>query len=113
MYSRYYRLLIALIFALLAAGATLLMARAQEGTPVAPTQPAAQTPACVACHTEFATEWKNGPHGKAVSDPVFVDEWTKQGKPGACLVCHVTNYDPATGTWLEDGVACEACLGPL
>ncbi len=113
MSSRVYRLLIALMFALFAAGATLLLARAQEGTPVSPTQPAAHAPACVACHTEFATEWQKGPHGQAVSDPKFVDEWTKQGKPGACLVCHVTNYDPATGTWLEDGVACEACHGPL
>ncbi len=114
MYTRIERLIFALMFALLSAGVTLVVVRAQDGggqTPV--TAPTASTPACVACHTEFAAEWQNGPHGKAVSDPKFTEEWTKQGKPGACLVCHVTNYDPATGTWQQDGVACEACHGPM
>ena len=110
MSSRFHRLLIAVLFALLAAGATLAIAQAQDGSPLPPAQ---GTPTCVSCHAEFATEWQSGPHGHAVSDPIFIDEWTKQGKPGACLVCHVTGYDPATGTWLEDGVACEACHGPL
>ena len=53
----------------------------------------------------------SGPHGHAVDDPVFVEDWTTQGKPGACLVCHVTGYDPATATWKADGVTCEACHG--
>jgi predicted CXXCH cytochrome family protein len=53
----------------------------------------------------------SGPHGTAVSDPVFQEEWVAQGSPGACLVCHVTGYDPATATWKEDGVTCEACHG--
>ena len=114
MYSRLERFCIALMFALLAAGATLVIVRAQAGGPGSPTTPPTQqTPTCVACHTEFATEWANGPHGKAVSDPKFVADWTQQGKPGACLVCHVTNYDPATGTWQQDGVSCEACHGPM
>jgi predicted CXXCH cytochrome family protein len=67
----------------------------------------------VSCHTEFANEWEKGSHGEAVSDPTFQSEWTKQGKPGACLVCHTTGYDPATGTWQSDGVSCEACHGPM
>lgn len=116
MFLRFQRLLIAVMFALLAAGVTLVVVKAQDGGPGSPSSPAAptqQNPPCVACHTEFATEWENGPHGKAVTDPKFVDEWTKQGKPGACLVCHVTNYDPATGTWQQDGVSCEACHGPM
>src|SRR5512141_2147118 len=114
MISRFERLLIALMFAVLAAGVTLVVVQAQDTGPGSPTGAGTpQTPACVACHTEFATEWENGPHGKAVSDPVFVDSWTQQGKPGACLVCHVTNYDPATGTWEQDGVSCEACHGPM
>ena len=117
MYRRLERLLIALMFALFAAAMTLVVVQAQDsgpGSPVAPAgAPTAQTPACVACHTEFANEWKDGAHGEAISDPVFQNEWTKQGKPGACLVCHVTNYDPATGTWQTDGVSCEACHGPM
>jgi predicted CXXCH cytochrome family protein len=53
--------------------------------------------------------WQNGPHGKAKEDPIFVKAWTDQGKPSACLTCHVTGYDEATGTWMEDGVSCAAC----
>jgi predicted CXXCH cytochrome family protein len=113
MHSRIERLLFAMMFALMAAGVTLVIARAQDGGPGTPTAPTPQAPACVACHTEFAAEWQKGSHGQAITDPVFQAEWTKQGKPGACLVCHVTNYDPATGTWQSDGVSCEACHGPM
>lgn len=110
MFSRFERLIIAIMFALLAAGITLVIASAQGGSPV---QPAQGTPPCTSCHTEFATTWQSGPHGQAVTDPVFSAEWTNQGKPGACLVCHVTGYDPATATWKADGVSCEACHGPM
>jgi predicted CXXCH cytochrome family protein len=107
------KLLAAVLISLTASAATLIMASAQEPTPADPTQPAPEAPPCVACHTEFASEWKDGPHGQASSDPAFLKDWNSQGQPGACLVCHATNYDPATGTWLEDGVACEACHGPM
>ena len=48
MFSRIERLLIALVFALLAAGVTLMVAQAQDGDP--PTQGASLN--CAACHTE-------------------------------------------------------------
>ncbi len=108
MTSRIERLLIAAMFALLAAGITLVIASAQGEIPPA----GQQSPNCAVCHTEFQTSWQNGAHGKAGSDPAFVDEWNKQGKPGACLVCHTTGYDPATATYKESGVTCEACHGP-
>ena len=109
MTSRIERSLIALMFALLAAGVTLVIASAQEGAP-----PPLQTSSsdCAVCHTEFQMTWQNGAHGKSGSDPIFLEEWTKQGKPGACLVCHTTGYDPATATYKEAGVTCEACHGP-
>ena len=103
------RLLIALAFALLAAGVTLMVASAEQTTI---TQAQGFTQDCAVCHTEFATTWQSGAHGQAASDPVFVEEWTKQGKPGACLVCHTTGYDPATATYKAEGVTCEACHGP-
>lgn len=107
--SRFERWLIALMLALLAAGVTLIIAQAQSvGKPLADTQ----APQCAVCHTEFQMTWQAGPHGQAGSDPVFLAQWTAQGKPGACLVCHVTGYDPATASWEEDGVACEACHSP-
>lgn len=110
MLSRFNRFLIAMTVAMLAAGVTLAIVHAQDPIPSSPEQ---QVPACVACHTEFATEWQKGAHGQAVSDPTFQENWAGQGKPGACLVCHVTNYDPATGSWQQNGVACEACHGSM
>jgi predicted CXXCH cytochrome family protein len=109
MISRIERFLIALMFALLAAGITLVVASAQNGQNP-PTQ--GFTDNCATCHTEFQTTWQSGAHGQAGSDPVFLEQWTNQGKPGACLVCHTTGYDPATATYKEAGVTCEACHGP-
>lgn len=110
MTSRIERFLIAIMFALLAAGVTLIVASAQEGAPP-PAQMSNSSPDCTVCHTEFQMTWQNGAHGQAGSDPIFLDQWTQQGKPGACLVCHTTGYDPATATFKADGVTCEACHG--
>ena len=109
MSSRIERLLIALMFALLAAGITLIVASAQESVP--PSAPTSSSN-CASCHTEFQMTWENGAHGKSGTDPIFLAEWEKQGKPGACLVCHTTGYDPATATYKEAGVTCESCHGP-
>src|SRR5512145_640282 len=106
MVSRIEHLLIALMFALLAAGITLVIASAQGEQPPAPL---ASSQECVNCHTEFEMTWQNSAHGNAGSDPIFVAQWTAQGKPGACLVCHTTGYDPATATYKANGVTCEAC----
>ncbi len=65
------------------------------------------------CHPKFQDSWAAGAHGRATVDPIFEQSWASQGKPGACLVCHVTGYDPATATWRKDGVACEACHNPI
>jgi predicted CXXCH cytochrome family protein len=67
----------------------------------------------VACHKDIYDTWKTGPHGQALSDPVFAEAWNNQGKPGACLVCHTTGYDPATGQAAVEGVSCEACHSPI
>lgn len=106
MFSRFEKILIALMIALLFAGISILAASAQEALP---TTPSDEDQTCADCHEEFEMTWKNGPHGKAKEDPIFVNAWTDQGKPSACLSCHVTGYDEATGTWLEDGVSCIAC----
>jgi len=101
------RLTIALVIALLIAGIALVSVQAQGEDPPAQTE----APNCANCHTEFYSNWMDSPHGHAVDDPIFVAQWTEQGKPGACLVCHVTGYDPASATWKADGVTCEACHG--
>ena len=62
MSSRIERLLIALMFALLAAGVTLVIASAQGENP-----PPVQTSSsdCASCHTETQTTWETGAHGIA------------------------------------------------
>jgi len=109
MTSRIERWLIALVFALFAAGVTLIIASAQSGT-VPPVQTSSD---CASCHSEVQMTWQNGSHRKAGTDPIFLDEWSKQGKPGACLACHTTGFDPATGTYKADGVTCESCHNPV
>ena len=114
--TRLERFILSLMFALLVAGVTLVVASAQTPDPQNPAQPTAQqgtTPSkCGECHPDYQNAWFTGAHGHASSDPVFEESWASQGKPGACLVCHVTGYDPATATWKQDGVSCEACHGP-
>jgi predicted CXXCH cytochrome family protein len=105
------RLSIAILFALFVTAATYMIA--QAATEASGPVPQQQSGACQGCHQKFFEAWQSGTHGHATSDPLFDQMWTDQGKPGACLVCHVTGYDPGQGTWKEDGVACEACHGPV
>ena len=103
------RMSIALVFALFFAGITLLAVSAQEGEPPA-VEPASQSDdTCTECHSEYQTKWMSGPHGQSGTSTAFLMEWEQQGKPGACLVCHATGYDPESATWDEDGVSCSAC----
>jgi len=102
------RMLIALLFALFAAGVTLIIASADDGT----TTSGQFTTDCAVCHADYQTTWQGGAHGNAGSDPIFLEAWETQGKPTACLTCHVSGYDPATATWETAGVTCEACHGP-
>lgn len=105
------RFSMAILFALLVTAATYMIA--QGKTEAAKPVFQQQESACQGCHPKFTDAWQSGTHGHATSDPLFSQMWTDQGKPGACLVCHVTGYDPALGTWKEDGVSCEACHGPI
>ncbi|HND47950.1 MAG TPA: cytochrome c3 family protein [Anaerolineales bacterium] len=107
MFSRFEKIILALMVSLLIAGVSILAASAQDANPPTPTGDEEET--CADCHEEFEMSWKNGPHGNATSDPIFVKDWTDQGKPSACLACHVTGYDENTGAWEKDGVYCTAC----
>ena len=103
------RFLIAIMFAIFAAGITLIAVNAQNDDG----QPVSQFSSnCAACHTEYQMTWENGAHGQAGDDPIFIEEWTSQGKPSACLTCHTTGYDTETATYAENGVTCQACHGP-
>lgn len=100
------RLLYGLLFALPLM--LLTYALAQASSPQQAQQPPSAL-SCPACHETFQTTWEKSKHGTAASDPVFKKSWEDQGKPGACLSCHVTGYNPDTGTWKSDGITCEAC----
>jgi predicted CXXCH cytochrome family protein len=101
------RFLFSLMVAILAAGVTMMIVKASPET----TAVVESSQNCGNCHAETQEAWHSGPHGNASQDSLFTQAWSEQGQPGACLVCHVTGYDPATGTWKQDGVSCEACHG--
>ena len=110
MFSWFNRIMIALTFALVFAGITLMAVDAQAGNNLSvDQQTSGSNDDCAVCHTEFQMKWMNGSHGKSGTDPVFLADWESQGKPGACLVCHTTGYDPATATWESADISCSAC----
>jgi predicted CXXCH cytochrome family protein len=68
---------------------------------------------CAGCHKEIHETWSGTLHSQAFSSPVFQEDWVNQGSSASCLECHTTGYDPATGKFAEESVACESCHGPL
>jgi predicted CXXCH cytochrome family protein len=136
MISRLERLVLALVLALVIAAATMLAVGAQSETPPPVATPAAD---CASCHPERHAAWAKGAHGAAKTTHVleqasncfachksiptgdvsatdkstFQESWMGQGKPNACLQCHATGYDPATGKAKADGITCEACHSPI
>ncbi len=106
------------VFVLVAAGAQPAQAAPPrqddapaEGEAEAPTPDSAAQ--CQECHLDIAGHWTNSAHAHAFDDPVFQQRWTAMGKPDDCLRCHTTNFQPATGEYDAEGVACEACHGEI
>lgn len=64
---------------------------------------------CNECHESVVNYWEGSAHGQATDDPVFQEAWQEKGSPPECMQCHTTGYDPETGTWKEEGIACTAC----
>lgn len=100
-----YRLILGLVIAIPLMLITYALAQA-SGKPQESVSPSAS---CPACHETFQKAWEQGAHGHATNDPIFLKAWEDQGKPGECLTCHVTGYDPSTNTWKENGITCQAC----
>lgn len=99
------RFLQGLVCAIPAAGLALFFSGASASAQPLP-QPA---PDCSACHADMTDLWARGKHGQAAANPVFAQAWEAQGKPGACLTCHSTGYDPQAGTWSSEAITCAAC----
>ena len=76
-----------------------------------PDAPVMPTKDCQECHLDVANHWQDSAHAHAFDDEVFQAQWLRLGEPAECLACHTTNFQPATGEFTEEGVACEACHG--
>ncbi|MEW5986763.1 MAG: cytochrome c3 family protein [Chloroflexota bacterium] len=90
----------------------VLVAGAAEAGPPHQTAGAEQDE-CQDCHSVIHTAWARSGHGQAGADPAFREAWQEQGSPPECLQCHTTGYDPATGAFVVEGIACENCHSPL
>lgn len=66
---------------------------------------------CQQCHRPHYQEWQGSPHAQAFQDAVFQESWAENRKPGYCLACHATGYNPNTGLPVSEGVTCESCHG--
>jgi predicted CXXCH cytochrome family protein len=112
-------LLSGLIVGLLSLMLTVHLAAAaparQDGDeePAEPAGEHVEQKACQECHLDIKSHWQDSPHAHAYDDPIFQTQWTSLGKPGECLACHTTNYQPATGEYDAEGIACEACHGEV
>ena len=106
-----YRLLVGFCFALPAALAAFASGQAGIEAQTEIHDPAQED--CTECHEIINTHWNESQHGKAISDPAFQQAWQEAGQPKECLACHTTGFDPQTGTWRQDGVACATCHSPV
>ena len=124
MISRIERLLIALIFALFAAGLTLIFASAQGENPPAEQ---ASTSNCASCHTESQKVWETGAHGMAEvvtcevchgsasadhpTTPMTIDR-----SPELCIRCHSDSRfgveDWKSSRHNQLGMDCATCHDP-
>ena len=83
----------------------------QEGAP--PADGYQGSAVCATCHTGINDVWKETRHAQAFSSPIFQRDWSDLGKQTNCLECHTTGFDPVTGKYVQEGVSCESCHGPL
>ncbi len=109
------RLIYGMVFAvpLMILTYALALAAGQSPAGMPASSSAQEVSDCAACHAEFQAAWETSDHGNATSDPAFQLAWERAGKDTKCLECHVTGYDPATGTWQADGITCVACHNPI
>lgn len=83
----------------------------QEDQPVTPAY--AGSSSCQKCHSDIHEDWLTTRHAHAFSSPIFQRDWTELSKQTSCLECHTTGYNPASGSYSEEGVTCESCHGPF
>lgn len=64
---------------------------------------------CSACHEEEYRAWSNSTHANSLTDPDYLEAWTRAGEPDYCKTCHATGYDRGANAVDYEGIACLAC----
>ncbi len=64
---------------------------------------------CAGCHPDAYHNWEEGNHAGSLTNPVFIDAWSRAGEPTYCQQCHATGYDAVEGGADYEGVGCLAC----
>lgn len=64
---------------------------------------------CAECHAEEYRHWLDSSHANATLMPNFKDYFASAGRPGYCLRCHASGYDPLEQDYQYDGVVCTNC----
>jgi hypothetical protein len=77
---------------------------------------------CVECHSEVNNSWAKGPHARPLTcaqchpqkvDPDKLNHKMPLDKGVSCASCHTSGYNPKDGSWMTDGITCEACHNPI
>lgn len=104
------RVIVGLCFALLM---VTIVAAAQAAPLLQDEPPVPGSDECIGCHEGLRDYWEHSEHAQAFDNPEFQSAWREQGEPQACLACHTTGYDPATGEYDQAGIGCLTCHYPI
>ncbi len=72
-------------------------------------RPVTNPDSCVECHAQEHESWLQSPHANASLQDRFREIYSLNGRPGLCLNCHASGYDPNTGNYAFEGVVCSNC----
>lgn len=64
---------------------------------------------CAECHRDEHRQWSASPHAGASQTDTFLRDFADQGRPGYCMNCHGSGYNPDTSTHAFEGVVCTSC----
>lgn len=64
---------------------------------------------CEECHRNEFRQWASSPHANASLTNVFLRDFANQGRPGYCMNCHGSGYNPDTSSHAFEGVVCTSC----
>ena len=109
-----YPLISGLTVALLCIFFSAALVFAQDGEePEEPVNEIITTSECQECHLDISNHWENSPHANAYVNEAFQEKYTDLGEPVECLACHTTGFNLSTGSFDQEGVACESCHGAV